>query len=368
MTSLRFQDFDFPATFDDFRGGHRDVDEVRLLVVDARDGSIREDMFANLGSYLEDSDVLAYNDVGIGPSRLSGTMAGGLAIDLCFLLLEADGADQSRWDVVLLSEGEPPLSGTFTLAGGTIPGTIVGKRLDFDGGYWVEKDRFQGWRGEVIIHAPAPAIRAALADQGKLMHPWYADLNALDPALVNPETTASTAGALVSEPARRIDAAMRAGFRARGMGELFFSMAMSFSWRQASADDRLDTYSMNAEELSFDAANAAVLNRAIADGRRVVCIGTSAARALESLPSPPAPYAGRTDLFISPGFVFRHCSALLTNLHNPMGTHVIMASAFGGRDLVVRACEQAVNARMRFGIHGDAMLVIGAHRVSQHQG
>src|SRR5262245_3451600 len=95
---------------------------------------------------------------------------------------------------------------------------------------------------------------------------------------------------------------------------------------------------------------------------RIISIGTSGIRVLESLPIPPAPAAGRTTLFVSPGFRFKYCDTLLTNLHNPKGTHVIMACALGGRELVLDACRQAAERGYRFGINGDSMLILGNHK------
>lgn len=358
MEAGTFQDYKFSASFDNFRGGHREPDEVKLVVVDARVGSIEIDNFTNLGDYLENTDVIALNDVGIGPTRLTGKVDGKNDVDVCFLLISDPQADPDVWDVVVMSEQAPPTSGIVSLGGGAISGRLLGKTLDFDGSYWIEKDRYQGYRGRLKLD-PGQDLQAALTRSGKLMHPWYADLNQLEIEKLNQFTSKNTS-VHPSEPARRITGAMRHQFAARGIETLPFSLAMNFSWQQATPQTELSEFNMNPEEYEFPQSSADLLTRAIAEGRRIVCAGTSAARTLESLPSASSASVGRTDIFISPGFGFRYTSTLLTNLHNPMGTHVIMACAFGGRDLVIEACEMAVREKLKFGIHGDSMLVIGS--------
>ncbi|WP_438868229.1 S-adenosylmethionine:tRNA ribosyltransferase-isomerase [Pseudomonas sp. L1(2025)] len=354
-----FSQYNFSATPDSFKGEHRSAEQVRLLVVDARKQTIIEDTFSNVGSYFDDSDVLAVNNVGMGPSRLNGTTHTGLEIDVCFLMLDSPQTTSLLWDVVILAESWPPTLGKFTLADGSISGEILGKTQDFDGPYWIERDRYVGFRGLVTIEQSPAELAEVLAGRGKLMHPWYTDLNKLDVKKLNPENTVINNAVHVSEPARRITGEMYQGYRERGITTLDFSLAMCFSWQQSKPDTNLSDYRMNAEEYVIPDASIEQLKSASNQRKRIVSIGTSGARVLESLALPPVAETKRTDIFISPGFKFKYCSSLLTNLHNPMGTHVIMACAFGGRELVIEACEQAAKSEMRFGIHGDSMLILG---------
>lgn len=368
MASYRFSDFAFSATPDHFRVEDRRFDDIGLVVVDAPNGTIVRDRFANLGDYLLDTDVLAINDVGMGPSRLKGRTAGGLAVDVCFLMLVDPDGDGTLWDVVVLAGEYPPESGAVILADGRVHGEILGKTSDFDGPYWIERGRYRGFRGTARFARPAAEIREHIVRAGLLMHPWYTDLNALPAGELNPFLTTRNDAVHVSEPARRISPGMYESFRRRGIQELRFSLSMCFSWRQAAPETDLASYRMNQEEFSVPPGSVAILNQALTEGRRIVSIGTSGVRTLESLPYPPTARSGRTDIFIAPGYRFRYCSVLLTNLHNPMGTHVIMAAAVGGRDLVIAACEMAARAGMKFGIHGDSMLVIGhgIHKEGNH--
>jgi len=360
MENLRFQDFAFDATPAHFQGQPRAIEEIRLMVVNAVTGTIQHDWMANIGTYFTSNDTLVWNDVGISRSRLGGTASTGETVDICFLL--QDTRDDHVWDVVVLAEQGPPQTGTFDLADGSICGEFLGKTLDFDGSYYIERDRYQGYRGRVRIQARADALRHVLQTRGRYMHPWYVNLNELPESILNPITAHKPGSVLLSEPARRFTAEMLTDLRDRQIAFMSVSLALSFSWQEFTPDQQLKEYSMSAEEYAISQPAVDLLTRSLQEKRRIISIGTSGIRVLESLPIPPVPVTGRTNLFVSPGFQFKYCDALLTNLHNPKGTHVIMACALGGRELVLEACRQAADCGYRFGINGDSMLILGNHQ------
>jgi S-adenosylmethionine:tRNA-ribosyltransferase-isomerase (queuine synthetase) len=174
MENLRFQDFAFDATPAHFQGEQRAIEEIRLIVVDAVSGTIHHDWMSNIGTYFSSNDTLVWNDVGISRSRLQGTASIGESVDICFLL--KDTHDDHVWDVVVLAEQGLPQQGTFALADGSICGEFLGKTLDFDGPYYIERGRYQGYRGRVRIQASAEELRHVLETSGKYMHPWYVNL------------------------------------------------------------------------------------------------------------------------------------------------------------------------------------------------
>jgi S-adenosylmethionine:tRNA ribosyltransferase-isomerase len=359
MHELRFQDFAFDATPAHFQGEQRAIEEIRLIVVDAVTNTIQHDWMSNIGTYFTSNDTLVWNDVGIARSRLGGRASTGATVDICFLL--QDLHDSHIWDVIVLAEQIPPQSGTFELSDGLIGGEFLGKTLDFDAPYYIERDRYQGYRGRVRIEAPAQELRRALQTGGRYMHPWYVNLNELPESFLNPITALKSGSVLLSEPARRFTAGMLADLRDRHVASMSVSLALSFSWQEFQPNQRLKEYAMSDEEYAITPEAVARLIWSLKQRRRIISIGTSGIRVLESLPIPPVPTAGRTNLFVSPGFQFKYCDALLTNLHNPKGTHVIMACAFGGRELVLEAYRQAADRGYRFGINGDSMLLLGNH-------
>jgi S-adenosylmethionine:tRNA ribosyltransferase-isomerase len=360
MDDLRFQDFAFDVTPAHFQAEQRAIDEIRLIVVDAVAGTIHHDWMSNVGTYFTSNDTLVWNDVGISRSRLSGTASTGEPVDICFLL--KDPQDDHVWDVVVLSEQTVPQTGTFELADGSISGTFLGKTLDFDAPYYIERDRYHGYRGLVRIQASAEELQQLLQTSGKYMHPWYINLNELPESILNPITALKSGSVLLSEPARRFTAEMLAELRDRQIAFMYVSLALSFSWQEFTPNQRLNNYAMSSEEYAVSQPAIDLLTRSLKEQRRIISIGTSGIRVLESLTLPPTPAAGRTNLFVSPGFRFKYCDGLLTNLHNPKGTHVIMACAVGGRELVLEACRQAADYGYRFGINGDSMLILGSHK------
>jgi S-adenosylmethionine:tRNA ribosyltransferase-isomerase len=359
MNELRFQDFAFDATPAHFQGQQRAIEEIRLIVVDAVSGTIQHDWMTNIGAYFTSNDTLVWNDVGISRSRLGGIASTGATVDICFLL--QDTQDDNIWDVVVLAEHGLPQTGTFELAGGAICGEFLGKTLDFDAPYYIERDRYQGYRGRVRIQAHADQLRHLLQTSGMYMHPWYVNLNELPESILNPITAHKSGSVLLSEPARRFTAEMLADLRDRQIEFMSVSLALSFSWQEFTPNQRLNEYAMSAEEYAIGQPAIDILTSSLKQNRRVISIGTSGIRVLESLPVPALPAAGRTNLFVSPGFQFKYCDGLLTNLHNPKGTHVIMACAVGGHELVLEACRQAADRGYRFGINGDSMLILGNH-------
>jgi S-adenosylmethionine:tRNA ribosyltransferase-isomerase len=359
MHELRFQDFAFDATPAHFQGEQRPIEEIRLIVVDAVTGTIQHDWMSNIGQYFTSNDTLVWNDVGISRSRLGGIVSTGATVDICFLL--QDTQNEHIWDVVVLAEHDLPQSGAFELADGSICGEFLGKTLDFDAPYYLERDRYQGYRGRVRIQARAEELRHVLQASGMYMHSWYVNLNELPESILNPITAHKSGSVLLSEPARRFTAEMLADLRDRQVAFMSVSLALSFSWQEFTPNQRLTDYTMSAEEYAISQPAVDLLTRSLKEKRRIISIGTSGIRVLESLPVPPLPAAGRTNLFVSPGFQFKYCDGLLTNLHNPKDTHVIMACALGGRELVLEACRQAADRRYRFGINGDSMLILGNH-------
>lgn len=362
---LRFRDFDFPVSDKQFQPPQRRVDDIRLLVADAATNSLIHDHFINLPSYFDHRDVLVWNNAGIGRSRLQGSTSHGVGIDLCFLL-QHEQRGNGVWEAVILSEEHPtPRKGSFSLADGAVKGELLGWLQEFDASYWVKRNHYDGYRGLVRISPSPEELRKILDQHGLLMHPWYTDLNELPSNVLNPVGTSRPTSTLLSEPARRIDQDMRNKLIAQGIRSIWPSLFMSFSWRQAAPKMRLIDYEMNDEEFEISDSDVAALRSYLAEGYRVTSIGTSGVRVLESLDTLSSGKRGRTGVFIAPGFHLRHVHGLLTNLHNPMGTHIIMAAAFGGHDFIMHAYREAVKEGYYFGIHGDSMLVfsnIGLNR------
>jgi len=126
--------------------------------------------------------------------------------------------------------------------------------------------------------------------------------------------------------------------------------------------ERVDEVRLHSERYTISAETAAAINRAVADGRRIIAVGTTTVRTLESAALaagsvPIQPHSGTTDIFISPGFEFRLVGALLTNFHLPQSSLLMLVSAFAGREHVLAAYHHAVEQKYRFFSYGDCMFI-----------
>jgi S-adenosylmethionine:tRNA ribosyltransferase-isomerase len=362
LGQLTFSDFSFPFDDDLMATHHRETDEIRLIIADCRTSTIQICSFSEIVHHLPEGTYTIWNDSLAEPSILSGWHESGRFIHICFL---QEGNAPDQWEVIVFSVDTPEQSGSFSLAKGAATGRIDRKTGDFEAGYWVERGQFRGYRGLATMKQPPADLRRLLRTEGKLMHPWYTDLNKLDTGLLNPSFATTPGSVCPSLPSRRFTPEMLARLRLRDITQIFVSLAMNFSWNPSGADVELDEYSMNDEIFSVPEGAANGLNRAIALDRELVAVGTSAVRVVESLRYPVVRTRGRTSLFVRPGFRFQAVTGLVTNLHVPMSTHVIMAAAIGGYDLVMRALTKAAAQRLKFGIHGDALLILsGGRRIS----
>jgi S-adenosylmethionine:tRNA ribosyltransferase-isomerase len=158
------------------------------------------------------------------------------------------------------------------------------------------------------------------------------------------------------------DEALLANIASRGVAKTFITLHVGAGTFQPIRSDSLDEHVMHAERVTVSSDACDAINAARTRGSRVIAIGTTVARALESAAlsasgSPLLPWSGDTSLFIRPGFSFKVVDALLTNFHLPESTLLMLVSAFAGRERVLAAYRHAVESRYRFFSYGDAMFV-----------
>jgi S-adenosylmethionine:tRNA ribosyltransferase-isomerase len=166
----------------------------------------------------------------------------------------------------------------------------------------------------------------------------------------------------VAAPTARLhfDEALLAALQARGIERAWLTLHVGAGTFAPLRAEQLDGQALHAERYSLSEATVGAIERTRARGGRVVAIGTTVARALESAAAgegPLEPGSGETTLFIRPGFHFRVIDALLTNFHLPQSTLLMLVAAFAGRETVLAAYAHAVRERYRFFSYGDAMLV-----------
>lgn len=318
-------------------------DSSRLMVLDRASGSISHLRFSDLPGLLETGDCLVVNTSRVFPGRLRARKAGGEgSVEL--LLLEREG--EGLWTA--LTKGAKLRPGTVLEFSGpdlraeVLEGPAEGKALVrfYAGGEDLDAAVFA--HGTVPL---PPYIKSDIADHERYQT-IYADREI--------SAAAPTAGLHFTD-------GLLAGLGRRGVHVAGLELSVGLDTFVPVREDEVERHRMHSEWYSVPEGTAEAANSARVAGARIVAVGTTCVRALESASDESEkvePRSGRTELFITPGFSFRAVDALVTNFHFPRSTLLMLVCAFGGMDLVMKAYEEAISERYRFYSFGDAMLIL----------
>jgi len=321
-------------------------DACRLLVLDRASGQIDHRRFGDLLEYLRPGDVLVLNETRVLPARLHGAKdeTGG-SVELLLLRERYEGA----WECLAKPGRRLKPGARITFAEGSLVGLIVDV-LEESGARLVQ---FTAREGTVLdaIHAIGevplpPYITEPLDDPEQYQTVFATDEHSV---------AAPTAGLHFTE--ELLDAVQRSGVH---VAKVELDVGLD-TFRPVAEDDPAH-HPIHTEHFRVPEWTAAAVNAARDRGDRVIAVGTTTVRALESAYNERTRRVeaaeGMTDLYILPGFSFGATDALVTNFHMPRSTLLMLVSAFAGRDLVMRAYETARAERYRFLSFGDAMLIV----------
>lgn len=317
----------------------------RLLVLHRQTGRIEHARFADLADWLVPGDLLVRNETRVIPARLLGRKESGGHIEL--LLVERIAGDEQHWRCLARS-AKPARPGNRLFFAEGIEGEVVA-------------DLGEGWR-IVRFHSPGELL-TQLETAGEVPLPPYIQRA---PAAADREryqtVYAGEPGAVAAPTAGlHFTAATFAELATRGVEVCGLTLHVGPGTFLPVRGERLDEHRMHSERFIIPPAAAAAVNRARSDGRRVVAVGTTSTRAMESAVDAAGqlhPGSAETDLFIRPGYRFRATDALITNFHLPKSTLLVLVAAFAGRDLILEAYRQAVAEKYRFFSYGDCMLIL----------
>lgn len=317
----------------------------RLLVLHRQAGRIEHARFADLPDRLAPGDLLVRNETRVIPARLLGRKESGGRIEL--LLVERVAGDGQQWRCLARS-AKPARPGSRLFFPEGIEGEVVA-------------DLGDGWR-EVRFHSPGELL-AHLETAGEVPLPPYIQRV---PAAADREryqtVYAGEPGAVAAPTAGlHFTADTFTALAARGVEVCGLTLHVGPGTFLPVRSERLDEHQMHGERFIIPPATAAAVNRARSAGRRVVAVGTTSTRALESAADAEGQlHSGSavTDLFIRPGYQFRATQALITNFHLPKSTLLVLVAAFAGRELILEAYRQAVAEKYRFFSYGDCMLIL----------
>lgn len=325
-------------------------DGARLLVLHRSGGRIEHRTFRDLPDYLRPSDVLVLNDTRVIPARLLGRKRTGGAVEV--LLLRPAGerhGGRETWEALVRPGRRLRTGARFTFEEGERPAPraeIVASRPDGIRLVAFDTDRPVLEMVHEIGKTPLPPyIHEPLADPADYQTVYAADEGAV---------AAPTAGLHFTPE-------LLARIRASGITTVTITMHIGVgTFRPVTVEDPAQ-HRMDAEWFEVTAAEAEAINAGRRAGGRVIPVGTSAVRTLETLTDAAGMMqagAGWSELFIRPGHRFRAADALVTNFHLPRTTLLMLVSALAGRELILRAYAEAVAERYRFYSFGDAMLIL----------
>jgi S-adenosylmethionine:tRNA ribosyltransferase-isomerase len=330
-------------------------DAARMLVVQG-DGVLRDHIITDLPQWLEPGDQIVVNDTKVIPAQLSGRRIGRDAEPRieATLIKRLDG---SRWQA-LVKPAKKLSAGDRVRFGNEGKVCLLG-HLDAE----VEA---KGLEGEVTLSFSfhGPALDQAIADLGSPpLPPYIASKRAPDDKDAADYQTmfAVNEGAVAAPTAGlHFTPALEAALRARGVDLHRLTLHVGAGTFLPVKADETSGHKMHAEWGSISASTAAVLNAARARGGRIVAVGTTSLRLLESAAAPDGtiqPFEGETSIFITPGYRFRAVDILLTNFHLPRSTLFMLVSAFCGLDTMKQAYAHAIAGGYRFYSYGDACLL-----------
>ena len=313
----------------------------RLMVLDRRDGSINHTRFSRIGDYLRPGDLLVANRSKVIPARLHARKPSGGAVELLLL----SPLEPTRWLAMARPSRRLAPGLQLEILGSCLSALLESKTED---GRWIA--RFGG----------SPDVPESLRRAGTLPLPPYirnpqAPLDRYQTVYADRDgsVAAPTAGLHFSQQ-------LLASLAARGVEARFVTLHVGPGTFKPVSVYRLQDHRMHPEWGEIPEAVATDLNETRAAGGRLVAVGTTTTRLLESAvqDGKVRPFHGETDRFIYPPYRFGAVDALVTNFHLPCSTLLMLVSAFAGRELVLAAYQEAVRLRYRFYSFGDAMLIL----------
>ena len=317
-------------------------DSSRLLVLDRKTGALEHRHFHDLIDYLRPGDCLVLNNSRVLPARLLGKrVPSGGAVEV--LLLKDLGGD--TWDCLTKPGRKTPVGTELSFGEGLLTARVVGAA---ENGNKQVRFFYEGIFLEVLERLGKmplpPYIKEELQDQERYQTVY---------SKVNGSAAAPTAGLHFTPE-------LLEAIAQKGVSLAYVTLHVGLgTFRPVKAEEITD-HEMHADYCMLSAETAALLNRTRENGGRIVCVGTTSCRTLESFADADGRFcerSGWTSIFIYPGYRFKAMDALITNFHLPESTLIMLVSAFAGRETVLSAYKTAVEARYRFFSFGDAMFI-----------
>jgi S-adenosylmethionine:tRNA ribosyltransferase-isomerase len=314
----------------------------RLLTLEGQSGAIKDREFRDFPSLVDSRDLLVFNDTRVIPARAFGVKDSGGRVEL---LLERALSTDTALVHVRASKGLKP--GALVRLAGKVTATMLARE------------------DELFLLKFSCDVLGFFQAHGQIPLPPYIDRSPEDFDRDRYQTVYARSLGAVAAPTAGLhfDEAIFAALRTRQVAHAFVTLHVGAGTFAPMRAEDIERHEMHSEFIEVPEATCAAINRTREQGGRVIAVGTTVVRSLEtaagsaSAPDRIVPYSGATRIFIKPGYVFRGVDAMLTNFHLPESTLLMLCSAFVGRETLLAAYAHAVQARYRFFSYGDAMFL-----------
>lgn len=318
-------------------------DSSRMMVMDRQNGSIEHKHFYDIIDYLNEGDLLVANDSRVLPARIYGVKDGtGASVE--FLLLRQISGN--RWETLCKPGRKAKVGARFSFGEGILNAEVAevcddGNRIvDFD-----SNENFYAALDKIGKMPLPPYITEELQDQERYQTVYSHELGS---------AAAPTAGLHFTEE-------LMDRIRAKGVNIAYVTLHVGLgTFRPVKVDD-VTKHKMHSEHYEIPKETAELINKTKENGGRVIAVGTTSCRTLESVATQQGaivPCEGFTDIFIYPGYEFKVLDGLITNFHLPESTLIMLVSAFAGYENTMNAYKAAVDERYRFFSFGDCMSIL----------
>lgn len=320
----------------------KDRSSSRLMVIDRENGKISHKRFYDVLEQINPGDCLVLNNTKVIPARLFGTKESGAAVE--FLLLKR--ISLTRWET-LVKPGKKAKVGTqFTFGDGRLKCDIVGI----------------GEEGTRIIEFIYEGVFEHILDElGTMPLPPYITETLEDASRYNTVYAKHDGSAAAPTAGLHFTNELLEQVKAKGAHIAYLTLHVGLgTFRPVKVDD-VNDHKMHSEFFMMDDENAEIINRAKASGGRIISVGTTTTRTLETIADEKGhvgAHNGWTDIFIYPGYRFKIVDGLITNFHLPESTLIMLVSALLDKETVLGAYKIAVEEKYRFFSFGDAMMIV----------
>ena len=315
----------------------------RLLVLDKESGKIEHRMFRDIKAYLKPGDCLVINDTKVIPARLIGSKIG---TDAKIEILLLKRKENDIWET-LVKPGKKAKPGTKISFG---EGLLIGEVIDV-----VEE-------GNRLIQFSYQGIFEEILDQlGQMPLPPYITHQLEDKNRYQTVYAKHSGSAAAPTAGLHFTPELLKEIKESGVDIAHVTLHVGLGTFRPVKVENIQEHHMHSEFYHIEASEAEKINRPKRGGHRIICVGTTSCRTIESAAKPDGTLSecsGWTEIFIYPGYQFKVLDCLLTNFHLPESTLIMLVSALAGREHVLHAYEEAVKEQYRFFSFGDAMLIV----------